>query len=63
MEEGFWPVEKAEHQGSSGRILPESGGNWNPALDSGIPKTGTTAGMCNLVPFNFVNVVEGVVIV
>ena len=47
-EVGFWPVEKAEHQGCCGRILPESGRNRNPALDSGTPKTGTKAGMCHL---------------
>ena len=36
-EVGFWPVEKAEHQGCCGRIPPESGRNRNPALDSGTP--------------------------
>ena len=45
---GFRRVEKAEHQGCSGRIPSESGRNMNPALDSGTPKTGTKAGMCNL---------------
>ena len=34
-EVGFRPVEKAEHQGCCGRILPESCWNRNPALDSG----------------------------
>ncbi len=42
-EVGFQPVEKAEHQGCCGRILPEqippeSGRNRNPALDSSPPK-------------------------
>ena len=37
-EVGFWPVEKAEHQGCCGRIPPESGWNRNPALDSGPPQ-------------------------
>ena len=45
----FRPVEKAKHQGFCGRTPPESGWNRNPALDSGTPKTGTKAGMCNLV--------------
>jgi len=44
----FWPVEKAEHQGCCVRIPPDSGLNRNHALDSGSPKTGTKAGMCNL---------------
>jgi hypothetical protein len=48
MEEEFRPVEKAEHQGCSGRIPPESGRNRNPALDSGTLKTGMKAGMCKL---------------
>ena len=30
-------IEKAEHQGCSGRITPESGQNRNPALDLGTP--------------------------
>ena len=47
-EVGLWPVEKAEHQGCCGRILPESGWNRNLALDSGTPITGMKAGMCNL---------------
>ena len=38
MELGFRPEEKAEHQGCCGRIMPESGRNRNPALDSSPPK-------------------------
>ncbi len=49
-EVGFRPVEKAEHQGCCGRVPPESGGNRNPALDSGTPENGTKAGMCILGP-------------
>ena len=43
----------ARRKGGTSGILqpapPESGWNRNPALDSGTPKTGTKAGMCNLV--------------
>ena len=47
-EVGFQPVKKAEHQGCSGQIPPESGLNRNLALDSGPQQTGTKTGMCHL---------------
>lgn len=45
---GFRPIEKAEHQGCCDWILPESGWNRNPALDSGPQQTGKKTGMCHL---------------
>ncbi len=47
-EVGFWPVEKAEHHGCSGRIPPKSGRNRNPALDSSPQKNGIKTAMCHL---------------